>query len=82
VRVLSVRAQAVLAGREGILALAGGSGGGVSLVRVSWTRQGLEHIHTFNGSRGFLLVKLRDLYLASVDETLYISRDLVECVPR
>jgi len=77
-RVLDLRAQAVSVYRGDILALVKDCEGCICLVRINWPKLSLEHLHAFNGSRGLLLSRLRDMYLVSIDESLFVSNDLVE----
>jgi len=79
-KALNVRAQAVSTDRGEVLALVREEGG-VWLVRVRIPRFDVERLHRFNGIRGTLIAKIRDVYLASVDNVLYTSRDLVEWRP-
>jgi len=76
---LNVRAQAVWIDKGGVLALVKGTEG-VSLVRIKPSFE-MEEVYKFGGSRGFVLAKAGDVWLASVDNVLYSSRDLAEWRP-
>jgi len=79
-KALNVRAQAAFVDRGEALALVREEGG-VWFARVRIPRLDVEYLHCFNGSRGMLIAKLNDVYLASVDSILYASRDLAEWRP-
>jgi len=76
---LGLRAQAVWIDKGDILALVKGAEG-VSLVRVRPSFD-VEEVYKFGGSRGFMLAKAGDVWLASVGNLLYSSRDLAEWRP-
>ncbi|PLJ78177.1 hypothetical protein [Infirmifilum sp. SLHALR2] len=76
-KVLNVKAQAVSVDRGDVLTLIR-EGSNVLLARVRPPRFDVKYLYRFNGVRGVLIARLGDIYLASVDSTLYASRDLVE----
>jgi len=79
-KTLNIRALAVSVYRGDVLALVG-EGSSVWLARVKPPHLGVEYLHRFNGIRGMFIARLGDAYLASVDNALYASRDLVEWRP-
>jgi len=77
---LNIKALAVSVDRGDVLTLIG-ERSSVWLARVRIPRFDVEYLYRFNGVRGLLIARLSDIYLASVDNTLYTSRDLVEWQP-
>lgn len=79
-KVLNIPAQSVYVDQYDILVLAKASRK-LELVRIKWPKLRIEHICSFHGHKSLLLVRLRDLHLASVDRYLLVSRDLAEWTP-
>jgi len=80
-RVLDLRAQAVSVYRGLVLALVKDCEKCINLVRIRWPKLNVERLYVFNGDRSLLLSRLHDVYLASIDEKLFMSSDLVEWHP-
>jgi len=77
-KVLDFKAQAVFVDPcEGVLAIARGDKAS-RLIRIRYPKLSIEELHSFNGERCLLLAKIQDLYLASIDNALFVSRDLIE----
>jgi len=79
-KTLNIRVLAVSVDRGDVLTLIR-KGSSVQLARVRLPRLDVEYLYRFNGARGMLITRLSDIYLASVDSTLYASRDLIEWRP-
>jgi len=80
-KILNIKAHSVLISDDNILVLASDRKDNISLLRIKWPKLSVENLYTFNGERSLLLTKLRDLYLISIDERLFVSRDLLEWRP-
>jgi len=77
-KILNIKAHSVLISDDNILVLASDRKDNISLLRIKWPKLSVDNLYTFNGKRGLLLTKLRDVYLVSIDERLFVSRDLLE----
>lgn len=75
---LDLKALGVLVDRNDVLALAKGIDGKMVLYRIRWPSLKVEELCVFEGVRGFMLAKAGDMYLASIDERLLTSLDLLE----
>ena len=77
-KILDLKAQAVTTDtREGVLAIIKGDDV-LNLVRIKYPKFVVEELCSFNGKRSLLLAKALDLYLISIDNTLFVTQDLAD----
>ena len=79
-KVIDLKAQAIAVDvREGVLTVVKDKNTGtVKLVKVRYPKFVVEELYSFSGKKCLLLSIALDLYLVSIDNTLFVSYDLAD----
>lgn len=75
---MNIKAQSVTLDGSDILSIIKEGPELLRLIRLRWPSFKLEELHTFSGKKNLLLAKIKDVFLISIDEKLWVSHDLNE----